>query len=152
MTHEFNPYQAPGVSAKSADHSLSEAASKSRRFSGFVIDYACFIACAGLVGLACGYFFGEAGMQALAKIPEFFVGSVIYAAYFLFFEGIWARSPGKMMLGMLVVTDAGTRAEFGHILKRTACRIIPFDAFSFLGKKGWHDSLSATTVVRIGNR
>ena len=37
------------------------------------------------------------------------------------------------------------------IMIRSLCRLIPFDALSFLGTngKGWHDNLSNTYVVDI---
>ncbi len=30
---------------------------------------------------------------------------------------------------------------------RSICRIIPFDALTFLGENGWHDKISNTIVV-----
>lgn len=41
------------------------------------------------------------------------------------------------------------RASFLRILARCFCRLIPFNAFSFLGGSGsgWHDSIPKTKVV-----
>ncbi|MCY1461177.1 hypothetical protein D9M71_788050 [compost metagenome] len=41
------------------------------------------------------------------------------------------------------------RPNFKAICIRTLCRLIPFDALSFLGKSEriWHDSISKTFVV-----
>lgn len=41
----------------------------------------------------------------------------------------------------------GEKPSFSVIFKRTLCRLIPFDGFSFLGSRGWHDSISDTYVV-----
>ena len=52
-----------------------------------------------------------------------------------------------------VVTEDGQKPTAMNILGRTACRFIPFDAFSFLGSKavGWHDSISKTHVINEGS-
>jgi uncharacterized RDD family membrane protein YckC len=45
--------------------------------------------------------------------------------------------------------EDGSKPDFGTTLKRTLCRIIPFEQFSFLGSqsRGWHDSICGTYVV-----
>jgi hypothetical protein len=42
----------------------------------------------------------------------------------------------------------GERSRVKMALIRTICRFIPFEAFSFFGQKGWHDSISGTNVVK----
>ena len=71
-------------------------------------------------------------------------------AYYCFFEGIFARSPGKWICGTRVVDLEGNRPSFLQVIGRSLARFIPFEAFSFLGSRGigWHDSLSSTRVVR----
>ena len=69
--------------------------------------------------------------------------------YYLVLEGLFGRSFGKFITGSVVVTENGVKPSFSLICVRTLCRLIPFDALSFLGKSGriWHDSLSNTYVV-----
>jgi uncharacterized RDD family membrane protein YckC len=69
--------------------------------------------------------------------------------YYLTLEGFFGRSIGKFITGTIVVNQNGLKPSFGIICKRTLCRLIPFDALSFLSKSGriWHDSLSETYVV-----
>lgn len=45
----------------------------------------------------------------------------------------------------------GSKPKFDEILIRALCRLIPLNAFSFLGDlgKGWHDTLSKTYVVDV---
>jgi len=74
-----------------------------------------------------------------------FVGTSIF--YYIFFEGIFGRSVAKFITGTIVVNENGLKPDFGTIVKRTFCRLIPFDALSFLGSRGWHDSISDTYVV-----
>lgn len=70
--------------------------------------------------------------------------------YYLFFETLFGRSIGKFITGTIVVNENGLKPRLNVVLKRTFCRIIPFEAFSFLGNsgRGWHDSISDTYVVR----
>lgn len=69
--------------------------------------------------------------------------------YYLFFESIFGRTMGKFLTGSIVVNEHGLKPDFATICKRTLCRLIPFDALSFLGKSEmfWHDSISKTYVV-----
>ncbi|WP_281235488.1 RDD family protein [Flavobacterium gelatinilyticum] len=75
----------------------------------------------------------------------FIVFSIIY---YTLTEGFFGRSLGKFITGTVVVNENGERPSLDIILKRTLCRFIPFDAISFLGSRGWHDSISDTYVVR----
>lgn len=80
----------------------------------------------------------------------FLIGCVYTIGYFLIFEGIWQRTPGKWITGTKVVMLDGSKPPFTRILGRTLCRLIPFDALSYLfGTRpvGWHDRLSHTLVV-----
>jgi uncharacterized RDD family membrane protein YckC len=43
----------------------------------------------------------------------------------------------------------GSKPNVYTIIKRTLCRFIPFEIFTFLGsKRGWHDVFSNTYVVK----
>jgi uncharacterized RDD family membrane protein YckC len=68
---------------------------------------------------------------------------------YLVLETLSGRSFGKLFTGTIIVNENGLKPGFKSILIRTLCRLIPFDALSFLGKSGkiWHDSLSKTYVV-----
>ena len=46
--------------------------------------------------------------------------------------------------------EDGTKPDAQTIIKRTLCRLIPFDGLSFFGtpSRGWHDSMSDTYVVK----
>ena len=69
--------------------------------------------------------------------------------YYMFFEGIWGRSPGKWIFGTAVVNEDGLKPSFGAIALRTICRFIPFEPFSFFGERGWHDKISNTYVIKV---
>ena len=50
----------------------------------------------------------------------------------------------------MVVNVHGAKPSVNAIIKRTLCRFIPFEPFTFLGlnSRGWHDSFSKTYVVK----
>jgi uncharacterized RDD family membrane protein YckC/type II secretory pathway pseudopilin PulG len=75
---------------------------------------------------------------------------VVYLGYYLIFESIWQRTPGKWITKTKVVDREGNKPSFLRIVGRSLARFIPFEAFSFLVSSypmGWHDSLSKTLVV-----
>jgi uncharacterized RDD family membrane protein YckC len=65
-------------------------------------------------------------------------------------EGLTGRTLGKLVTGTMVVDENGNKPEFSRIIGRTFCRLIPFDALSFLGEEhsGWHDTISKTKVIK----
>ncbi|MEO8671097.1 MAG: RDD family protein [Tahibacter sp.] len=152
MATEFNPYQTPNSDVGLADSNHYELASKGRRFGTLVLDYVGFFVIGIVLGLVLAIGFGQAGVALLHKTPQLLIGIVITLTYYTFFEGIWGRTPGKFILGTKVVDKAGNKPPLGQIVKRTLCRLIPFEAFSFLGDTGWHDSISDTRVVHLRKR
>jgi uncharacterized RDD family membrane protein YckC len=149
MAQELNPYTPPLSNVVSENQAQRlEPAGKGRRFGTVLVDYACFTACGAIVGIFIGLVFGEQGIAVLQRIPDILLGAIVILFYYAFFEGIWARTPGKWVFGTVVVNDSGSKPSFSQVLKRTFSRFIPFEPFSFFGERGWHDSLSDTLVVR----
>lgn len=66
--------------------------------------------------------------------------------YFFVLELLFGQTVGKTRNHAYVIYKDG---KVMSLFIRTLCRFIPFEAFSFLGTKGWHDSMSHTTVVKI---
>lgn len=149
MSEATNPYRPPSSDVATIEEACStESAGKWRRFGTLLIDYACFVGCAFVIGVMIALVFGEAGIASMQRIPDIVFGSVLMLAYYTFFEGIWGRTPGKFILGTIVVTDEGGKPSLWQVVKRSLCRFIPFEPFSFLGERGWHDTISNTAVVR----
>jgi uncharacterized RDD family membrane protein YckC len=148
MADTTNPYSAP----KADDDAPSDRgrngfdlvdASASVRLANLAIDYVLFM-------VAC---FALGFIVALLGAPEL-VGLLtwpVMIGYYLFFEGIFNSTPGKMITRTRVVTIQGGKPSFGQIFGRTLSRFVPFEAFSFLGAgaTGWHDRWTGTRVVRI---
>ena len=74
---------------------------------------------------------------------------VISLFYYNFFEIFSARTVGKYITQTIVVDENGEKPNSETILVRSLCRLIPFNALSFLGVygRGWHDTISKTYVV-----
>ncbi|POY37478.1 RDD family protein [Solitalea longa] len=77
---------------------------------------------------------------------------VIYAViigYYFVLETVLGQTIGKLITGTKVVDDFGNKPKVLKVLVRTLCRLIPFEAISFLfTPMGWHDSISKTYVVK----
>jgi uncharacterized RDD family membrane protein YckC len=75
------------------------------------------------------------------------LGLLYNFVYYAAFETFYGSTPGKMLLGRVVINEYGERPDFPRIALRTVCRWIPFDAISCFWPRGWHDQLSKTFVV-----
>jgi len=134
-------------------------ASNGQRFLNYIVDYAFTYTFSYVFGLLLPLFINALDSIGLTgfgfwvynagNITWFFVGIAMTMIYYILMEGFFGRSLGKLMTGTIVVNENGLKPGFGTIFKRTLCRSIPFDAFSFLGSSGigWHDSISDTYVV-----
>ena len=81
---------------------------------------------------------------------EVFSGNVIFFLYYYLSEKFLnGRTIGKYVTGTKAVTILGGKPSNSDLLKRTFSRLVPFDALSFLGNNGWHDSWSDTRVVNF---
>ncbi len=69
--------------------------------------------------------------------------------YYPFFETLFGATPAKFLTGTRVVDVNGEKPDFKKSLMRTLYRFVPFEPFSFFGKKGWHDEWSETQVVEV---
>jgi uncharacterized RDD family membrane protein YckC len=146
MADPNNPYSAP-----SADEDAPLArdyagdmvdASPGLRFVHLLVDYIAFLLLAAL----CGVLGGALGIQLTPLIVY-----PLLIGFYVFFEGIFSATPGKMLTRTRVVSLDGSKPSFGQIFGRTLVRFVPFEAFSFLGSgSGWHDRWPKTRVVRRG--
>ena len=82
---------------------------------------------------------------------------IIMFFYFTYFHGATGRTPGKMLLGLQVVSADGAPISFGTAFLRTVGYLISSLLFTFpLGfiwaafdkrKQGWHDKIAGTVVI-----
>jgi uncharacterized RDD family membrane protein YckC len=150
MSPETNPYAPPASNVGGAEIEPDRpivAAGKGRRFGTFVVDYVCFLVVIFFLGVTAVIVAGETALDGLDNGLDTLVATLLMALYYIFFEGIWGRTPGKFVFGTVVVNEQGGRPSIGQVIGRTFSRFIPFEAFSCLGERGWHDSIPKTYVV-----
>lgn len=89
-------------------------------------------------------------LQNINTLESYLIFFSIFIPYYSVLENKTSRTIGKYITKTMVVMEDGSKPDFGTTLRRTLCRIIPFEAFSFLGSysRGWHDSIPDTYVVR----
>jgi len=142
-----NPYSAPQADEEAlrpanvyADDLVDAKASV--RFANLLIDNTLYLAlCFGIGVLS--VLVGKPELGSWLTWPTLF-------GYYVFFEGIFGATPGKLITRTRVVQIDGQKPTIGQVLGRTASRFVPFDALSFLGSgAGWHDRWTRTRVVRI---
>lgn len=96
----------------------------------------------------------EAGLSVLSNKMDnrWFLSIVLLAGlfvYYLIFEVLFKTTPMKFLTGTRVLdADTYKTPSIGKIIGRSIIRRIPFNSFSFLGEKGWHDSISETIVAK----
>jgi len=83
------------------------------------------------------------------RILQYTITTCIALLYYNICEVFTARTVGKLFTQTIVVDEHGEKPNHETILIRSLCRLIPFNALSFLGisGRGWHDTISKTYVV-----
>jgi len=72
-----------------------------------------------------------------------------FFVYYILMEAVFQKTLGKFITRTKVVTINGDKPREQDIIKRTFCRLIPFDHLSFLfAKDGFHDHFSKTKVIK----
>ena len=76
------------------------------------------------------------------------VSYAIWFFYYAIFETYLGGTVGKLICGYTVINNRAERITFGQGMLRTVIRMIPIEAFSCFGERGWHDQWSKTYVVK----
>ena len=131
-------------------------ASSGKRFANYIIDLVVIytlifslIIILGIISLTLNISGFYEWTQNISTVENYLIFFVIYIPYYGFIEGSTSRSIGKFVTKTIVVMEDGSKPDYATTFKRTFCRIIPFEQFSFLGSysRGIHDSMSNTYVV-----
>ncbi len=138
-------------------------ASKGKRFANYIIDMIGYYILALGVGVILGGILISSGNDEILlneevsvgqKILEWLLGLVIILVYYAFCEYFFkGKSLGKLITRTRAVTITNERMDLPTTVKRSLCRIVPFEQFSFLGDlpTGWHDTWSDTKVIEDDN-
>ncbi|MNE03322.1 RDD family protein [compost metagenome] len=130
-------------------------ATQGQRFLNYVIDliiqYVIIFALGTLfsiLSLLTGYTGILEWIGSMGDLEGYLVFFFIMILYYTLFESLCSRTIGKFITKTIVVNEDGSKPDSQIILRRTLCRLIPFDGLSFLGSgRGWHDSITDTYVV-----
>jgi len=132
-----------------------EYASKGKRFANYLIDLI------AQYGLLFGIFVGNELNRVQYSDPylyeepasplmDYLWGAIMVVFYYsiceYFFKG---KTLGKLITRTRAVMEDNRRLDFQSALVRSLIRVVPFEAFSYLGEKptGWHDDWSKTKVI-----
>ena len=116
------------------------------RFLNFIIDTIVWFL---IVAILTSQLNAKDASQMLFGYLIFFAS---YIGYYAFMETKFQKTIGKFITKTKVVNKNGTKPKGGDILRRTFCRLIPFDRISFLfTPNGFHDRLSDTTIIKDEN-
>lgn len=118
---------------------LKNLAGGGKRFANFIVDNITFYGAIMILTLVAN--------EVFLEYPLLFYW--FWFAYYWGMEALTGKTVGKFITRTRVVKLDGSRPSGVNILGRTLCRIIPFEAFSFLGTpgKGWHDSIPKIYVI-----
>ncbi len=122
------------------------------RFGHYILDYLVLQGVSYLINLAFAFknpdMYSMQPNELIALQLKLIALALLYNfIYYAGFEGFFGSTPGKMLLGRVVIDEHGERPDFPRILLRTICRWVPFEAISCLWPRGWHDQWSKTFVV-----
>lgn len=76
------------------------------------------------------------------------IATLVFVAYYFLLEVATGASLGKLMLGYTVIDNTAEKPSAVKLLGRSFSRAVPFETFSCLGERGWHDAWPNTYVVK----
>jgi uncharacterized RDD family membrane protein YckC len=131
-------------------------ASLGKRIANYLIDIICAYSCIFFVV----YLIMSVGSsdesttllqesESSSSLESLFTLFIFFLYYFLTESLMKGRTIGKLITGTRAITSKHEYLTAGDALKRTLCRLIPFDGLSFLMSSGygWHDKWTDTMVV-----
>lgn len=151
----------PATNIFDDQHQLVEA-SMGSRFLNFLIDnlfmnFALSFATGYLVGMILSYvapdFLLSVSYEENRGVNYYILIFMISYFNYLFYYTICEKAfngytLGKIITGTKAIRTDGTALTFKDAILRSLSRIVPFEAFSALGGRPWHDSWTNTMVVK----
>lgn len=149
---DINPYAAPQSTVLTIEaEPVTEvpSAGGGKRFLNLLIDRVAILGIFFVVGIVlvildergvthrAANFFDEIG-----ALEDMLMTGLAGVLYYSCLEGTCGRSLGKWITGTKVVTVSGEPLKFGAVLGRSFARMVPFEAFSFLGSAARVDGMT----------
>lgn len=121
------------------------------RFINFIVDTIAFFIVAIILSYILDLFVSTTD-QSVMTMVAYLMFAIGFFGYYVFMETKYQKTIGKFITKTTVVTKDGSKPEVGDIVRRTFCRLLPFDRVSFLfTQNGFHDRLSNTTIIKDEN-
>ncbi|NEW80971.1 MAG: tetratricopeptide repeat protein [Mariniphaga sp.] len=122
-------------------------ASRRLRLFNALIDITFLYLTSYCIGLYMG---GNAYFAHFVIEYPYLVGPILLFIVYFSQELIFGKTLGKHITGTRVVNNLGIKPTVWQLVIRTASRLIPFEAFTFLSndKRGFHDTFSNTYVIK----
>jgi uncharacterized RDD family membrane protein YckC len=118
------------------------------RFLNFVIDLFMVLILNSFLSYFIAYFVIIYEIS-LTTVHIYLMLAISYFSYYVFMETTLQKTIGKFITKTHVIMKDGSKPKTYDIFRRTFCRIIPLDGFSFLfDANGFHDKLSDTKVIK----
>jgi uncharacterized RDD family membrane protein YckC len=155
----MNQYKDSGFLQEFEQEMYLDPVSPGVRFVNFLIDRVVFLGIIFVIALLWEALAGKTGATLdnsilrqntiEAKLLDILLTAVLTVIYYTISEGVSkGRTIGKMVTGTIAIREDGVPFTFKDAFMRSLCRIIPFEPFSALGYRPWHDSMSKTAVVK----
>ncbi|NRA11857.1 MAG: hypothetical protein HRT57_07880 [Crocinitomicaceae bacterium] len=77
---------------------------------------------------------------------------IITVGYYFICEKTMQRTIGKFATNSVVINEYAEAPKSRSLIGRSFSRLVPFDAISCFGDRGWHDRWSKTYVVTTNER
>lgn len=123
------------------------------RFGHFLIDYICIIGVQVAINYLLTYqMISGGGVYSGLNTAILCFNSLWYSMYYFVLESSLQRTLGKMVTNSVVINEYAQKPSVGQLLGRSVSRLVPFEIFSCLGPRGWHDTWTNTYVVTIQER
>ncbi|KQM50330.1 RDD family protein [Chryseobacterium sp. Leaf201] len=137
-------------------------ATKWIRFANFIIDRVIFnlsFMVIGFIGVFIDKLLGSyyistffLKISEVNRLVDIVITSLLFFVYTFLMEYFTkGRTIAKYITRTRVITTDGQTPTLNEFFIRNISRLVPFDALSFLGENGWHDSWSDTRVINIKN-
>ncbi len=126
-----------------------ETVSQGIRIGYYLIDVVIFYIIQFIFGIALALGFG---IFEIPVVLSYLISISCIFGYYFIMEGFTGGSIGKLITGYIVIDEFAERPTLGKIAVRTLARLIPFEAFSCLSERGWHDTMSKTYVVKLSEK